>query len=390
MNVKLLAFTLAAANAFAAAPVAARRLPISFESNRGQFESGLSYGARTPGLQLGISTSGVHFEIRRDKVSSLDMIWAGASDAITLQPEDQLPGKVNYIFGSNSEDWKTNLPTYRKVRAAGIYKGIDLVLYGNESQLEYDLVLAPGADVKAIALEFKGAQKVTVSKDGDLVLQRDAVNYIQHRPRVYQVRDGRSIEIPARYTVSEKSIVGFEVESYDHGKQLVIDPELAFSALFGGSGTDSAQDIALDSQGNIYIVGSTSSPNFPVAQAYRNSNSSGTHMFVTKLDPAGSTVLFSTYLGGSGSDNGYGIAVSAANTVYLTGSTDSLDYPLTPGALSRPDNVIGKNIALTQLDSSGSTLIYSTVIGGRDEDYATGLAIDAVGKCLPYGRHQLS
>ncbi|HXR77419.1 MAG TPA: SBBP repeat-containing protein [Bryobacteraceae bacterium] len=385
------AFTLV--NAFGAVSPDLRNLPISFEPNEGQFSNDAQFGARAPGLQLSVSHGGVRFETRqKDNTASVQMTWKNGSRSAAVQGEDELPGKTNYIFGSDQTRWKTNLPTYRKVAVHGIYKGVDIVLYGNRSQLEYDLVLAPGADVAAIDLQFKGADRVSLSKDGDLLLHTGGATFEQHRPRVFQERDGRRVEIASKYVLRANGDVGFDLNGYDQTKQVVIDPVLSFSTIFGGNGTDNANAIALDSSDNIYLAGDTTALNFPTVQAYQNAtlDYGSTHMFVMKLDSTGTTVLFSTYLAGTNYDSARSLAVDSMGNVFITGSTRSADYPVTPGAMHFPNSgqayvSTSNHIALTKLDASGSSLVFSAVLGGSMDDEVARIAIDAAGNSFLTG-----
>ena len=390
----LVAFSaFALVNAFGAVSPDLRNLPISFEPNQGQFSNDAQFGARAPGLELSISHRGVRFETRqKDNTASVQMIWKNGSRSAAVQGEDELPGKTNYIFGNDRTRWKTNVPTYRKVAVHGIYNGVDVVLYGNRDQLEYDLVLAPGADASAIDLQFKGADKVSVSKDGDLLLTAGGTTFEQHRPRVFQERDGRKVEIASKYALRANGDVGFELKGYDRTKQVIIDPVLSFSTIFGGIGLDHANAIALDGSGNIYLAGDTTAINFPTVQAYQNAlpGYGSDHMFVMKLDPTAENVLFSTYLAGSITDSARSLAVDSTGNVFVAGSTRSADYPVTPGALQFTNNgppyvSTANHITLTELSSSGSSLVYSAVMGGSTDDEVARVAIDSAGNSFLTG-----
>ncbi|HXR77418.1 MAG TPA: SBBP repeat-containing protein [Bryobacteraceae bacterium] len=378
MTLRFLLIAFAAANAFGAAAPDFRNLPISFEPNRGQFARGVQFGARAGGLLVGVTGRGVQFQLGGAPVT---MTWKHGRTSIGARGVDSLPGKANYFLGSDSKLWATDIPTYKKILVPDIYKGIDLVIYGTSSRLEYDLDLASGASPKNIALQVDGVQRITISKQGDLLLCNGGASIVQHRPRVYQVIQNHKMPVRAKYVLRGKFEVGFELAAYDHRKPVIIDPELSFSTAFGGGGADVVESMAVDPSGNVYLVGTTTSTNFPTAGAYENTNSNGySHMFVIKLDPTGSTVLFSTYLGGSGTESADAIAVDGSGAMYIAGSTTSPDYPITLGAIRQGDTAHGfSDVAVTKLSPSGSSLVFSAVIGGSDNEQSAGIAIDSGG-----------
>ena len=192
------------------------------------------------------------------------MKLVGANPRPQVAGGEELPGKVNYFIGNDPKKWRTNVPTYARVEYRDVYHGVNLVYYGNQRQLEYDFVVAPGADPRAIRLSFQGLDKLTVEGQGNLALYIAGGQVLQHAPIVYQEINGVRREISGRYVLQGKDRVGFQVAAYDRSKPLVIDPVLAYSTYLGGSGDDNqALGIAVDAAGNAYVTGFTSSTDFP-------------------------------------------------------------------------------------------------------------------------------
>ncbi|MBI2877536.1 MAG: SBBP repeat-containing protein, partial [Candidatus Tectomicrobia bacterium] len=313
---------------------------------------------------------------------------------------EPLPGKSHYFIGNDPQKWRTDLPTYARVQYKGVYPGIDLVFYGNQRQLEYDLLVAPGADPKAIRLAFTGADRLSLDAEGNLVLHIARGEILQRAPLIYQEMNGTRERISGRYVLQGKDRVGFEVSAYDPTRPLVIDPVLAYSTYLGGSeDLDFGNGIAVDGPGNAYVTGNAQSDDFPTTlgawqPAYGGGNSDA---FVTKLAPNGALV-YSTYLGGSSKDFGTGIAADASgNAVYVTGATFSLDFRTTLGAFDMACGSDGNcdapfpggpgvaDIFVTKLNAAGSAPIYSTYLGGSSADFGHGIAVDGSGNAYVTG-----
>ncbi len=302
-------------------------------------------------------------------VLRMRLIGANASAAVTGAGE--LPGKSNYFLGNDPHKWRTNVPTYARVKYKDVYQGVDLVYYGSQSgRLEYDFVVAPGANPTAIALAV-GAEPprahrdapLQIAADGDLVIPTESGEVRFQKPLIYQESSGGRREIPGGYVLKGAREVAFKVGAYDPTRPLVIDPVLAYSTYLGGSDRDSVSSVAVDASGNAYVTGFTSSSNFPTtAGAFQTALAGGANVFVTKLNPGGSALAYSTYLGGSGYDGGTGIAVDPSGNAYVGGAGDSNDFPITPGAFQT--SRAGYNPFVTKLNSTGSALVYSTYLAG--------------------------
>jgi hypothetical protein len=250
------------------------------------------------------------------------------------------------------------------------------VYYGNQRELEYDFILQPGANADAIRLGIGGASKLRLDR-GDLVLSSPGGNLRLRHPYAYQEVNGTKKEIPSHYVMNSKHEVGFRVASYDHGRPLVIDPVLAYSTYLGGSTDDAAYDIVVDSAGNAYVTGVTTSTDFPTADAFQPAYGGNADAFVTKINADGTTLLYSTYLGGSSDEVGQSIAVDSAGSVYLAGYTGSDNFPTVKPIQATNHGI--HDAFVTKISPDGSALVYSTYLGGSSDDYGWGIAVDSAG-----------
>src|SRR5262249_11299483 len=238
-------------------------------------------------------------------------------------PEGELAGRINYFVGDDPTHWRSDIPTYSRVKYENVYPGISLVYYGNQRQLEYDFVVAPGADPAAIRFDFDGAEGFEVNEAGDLIVSNADNRLRLNKPILYQVSDGERQQVAGAYHVYEDHRIGFTVEKYDASRPLIIDPILSYSTLFAGNGNDQGLSIAVDAVGDAYITGFTDSRSFPTANALQPvfSGNGIYDCFVTKFDPTGSALIYSTYLGGNLNDQATSIAVDLEGSAYITGQT---------------------------------------------------------------------
>ncbi len=382
------------------------RLPMSFEPNQGQKAAEVKFYAHGPGYELFLASQeavmAVHHSsaatkraplgamraeqrasLRSDKISVVRMKLDGSNPDAQIAGEAQLPGEVNYFIGNDPAKWHTDIPTFASVKYSGVYPGIDLVYYGNQKQLEYDFVVAPGADPKQIAFNVNGAKAVRLDKRGDLVLKTASGDVTFQKPVVYQGNAGERRQVAGNYVVGANHEVRFSLGAYDPSKALTIDPSvLIYSTYIGGSGTngDFGYGIALDGAGDAWVTGTTSSSDFPQANGLTpvppelaTGLSAG---FVTEVSPTGNSFLYSTYLGGSGNgnggDGGYGLAVDTGGNVYVTGYTESVDFPVTANAAigTAPATAATGSgsaflTALHPATSGAGQLVYSSYLGGN-------------------------
>ena len=327
------------------------KLPVYFEANRGQADQRVKFLSRGNGHTFFLtSTDAVliltkpeqaarHKREKREEASRtvLRMAFLGDNPQSRVAGREELSGKVNYFIGNDPKKWHTSVPTYARAQYQDLYPGIDLTFYGNQRQLEYDFVVRPGADPKSIVLGFEGADKLEVDGQGNLLLRTTAGPIRQQRPFIYQEVNGVRREIAGGYALKKMHQVGFQVASYDVSQPLVIDPILFYSTYLGGSGLDLVHggNIAVDSSGNAYVTGLTESPNFPTTSgSFQSAFGPGSRdVFITKLNPTGSGLVYSTFVGGSNEAAGSALALDSAGNAYVTGYTNSPNFPVTPGAV---------------------------------------------------------
>jgi hypothetical protein len=306
----------------------------------------------------------------------------GANPSAPAIGQDELITKTNYFLGSDPSQWRTNVPNFGRVEYQNVYPGVNLVYYGNQGQLEYDFVVAPGADPGTITLSVQGTQGLGLDGQGNLVLHAGGGDIVEQAPVLYQENAGVHQAVSGRFVLEGKNLVGFQVGAYDPSRPLVIDPvvSLSCSTYLGGSGGAWGYGIAVDGSGNAYVTGGAEN-NFPTTSGAFQSMLQGTEdAFVSKLNlnatsPA-TALLYSTYLGGSNRTSGtlaltvgFGIAVDGAGNAYVTGSTNTSDFPITSGAYQTTYVGNGSQKAfVTKLDATGSTLLYSTYLGGNGVD----------------------
>jgi hypothetical protein len=381
------------------------KLPLSFEVNQGQTDRRVKFLSRGHGYTLFLTPTEAVLALskshgqaepkdpikarvfEREKIitTALRIKLVGGNPHARLAGMEELPGRSNYFIGNDPKKWRTNVPSYAKVRYRNVYAGVDVVYYGNQRQLEHDFIVAPGADPRAITMAIAGAKKVSIDAQGELVLTSAGGEVHLRKPVIYQRAGGVQYEIAGGYKLKRENRVGFELGEYDVRLPLVIDPVLAYSTYLGGSDVDRASGIAVDSAGNAYVTGQTVSTNFPTTPGgFQTSLTPGGFFdgFVTKVNSTGTVLLYSTYFGGSGQDEPNGIAVDSAGNAYMTGFTGSSNFPTTPGAFQTSFG--GGDAFVTKLNSAGTALLYSTYLG-PGEVVGFGIAVDSAGSAYVTG-----
>jgi hypothetical protein len=362
-------------------------LPLQFEANAGQTDARVEFLSRGPGYTLFLSGREAVVSLRSSGVVRMQL--RGARDADGTG-EEQLPGTVNYLLGNDPSRWRTDVPTFERVRYESVYDGIDLVYYGNQQQLEYDFVVAPGADPDQIRLGFADSGALRLDDSGDLVLGTSGDEVRLRKPVLYQERDDERVAVQGRYALRE-GVVGFELGDYDRSRPLVIDPILVYSTYLGGTNHDTAHAIGVDGAGNAYVAGLTMSPDFPTLNPFQNALSAvdilHTDAFVTKINAAGTALLYSTYIGGNSRDIPGAIAVTSNGQAVLVGTTASTDFPLLNPLQGYGGGtyLTGGDAFILKLSATGNALSYSTYIGGTGGESAGGLVLDTTGAAYVAG-----
>jgi len=397
-------------------------LPLAFEANQGQADPQVKYMARGQGYKLFLTSSHAVMTLSQRRPSEvLDMMMnkrrgAAAAEALRkkraqrrapestavlrmnllgpkshaqLVAEDLQPGKVNYFIGRDQSKWRSNIPLYGRVSYRGVYPGVDLAFHGLSKQLEFDYLVSPGADAASIALNIEGAQSIHTDDTGNLILETTAGPVQLHQPVAYQNRIGQEKTgtrepVDARFVLKANNEVGFALAPYDHNRELVIDPVVTYSTYFGGSSADYGIAIAVDSSGNSYVAGASDSTTIPASASQGGSvqltpqKKEFAYTFVTEISPTG-TCAFTTFFGGSSDDFPGGIAVDSQG-IYVAGTTDSDDFPVTnnavqPGPGGGPN---GSNSGYAvKLALSGGAIVWATYIEGSDDTTGLGLAVDS-------------
>ncbi len=383
------------------------KLPLVFEPNQGQTDPRAKFICRGSGYSLFLCPDEAVLVLKKPvKAKSgkpdskmvlgevmdneapevLRVKLAGCKEQSQMQGQDQLGGISNYFVGNDASKWQTNIPQYAKVKINEIYPGIDLVYYGNQRQLEHDFVVKPGADPRAIRMNFEGAESLRIDSQGNLVLKVKKGEVVLEKPIVYQEGDSGRKVLDGRYVLVGNQQAGFEIGAYDQSKELVIDPVLVYSTYLGGSNNDGGNGIAVDGAGNAYVTGQTWSANFPTLNAIQGSLIGTMNVFVTKINAAGSAYIYSTYLGGSGGDYGTSIAVDNSGNAYITGYAASTNFP----TFNAIQGTLGgsSDAFVSKINAVGNALVYSTYLGGINLDEGTGIAVDSLGNAYVTGSTQ--
>jgi hypothetical protein len=373
------------------------KLPLSFEANEGQTDGRVKFISRGPGYGLFLTSTDAVLALRNKSQAQggqqavVRMRLLEANPDAHVEGHDELQGKSNYYVGNDPEKWRTGVATYARVQYRNVYPGIDMVYYGNQRQLEYDFVVAPGADPRRVAVGFEGVEALKVDAGGDLILRTAGGEIRQHKPVIYQEVDGARREVAGNYVLKGSGEVGFNVGEYDAARPLVIDPVLVYSTFLGGSDGDSGFSIDVDARGYAYVTGYTTSNDFPVVKAAQDkrANLPGTtrpyysDAFVTKLNALGTGLIYSTYLGaGRAGEIGKGIAADAAGNAYVTGSTvcspcvngnGPNDFPVLNAA--QPTAADPQEGFVVKLSPAGA-IVFSTFLGGTSGDSGEKIVVD--------------
>jgi hypothetical protein len=366
-------------------------MPRYFEANQGQAAGDVDFISRGSGYTVFLTPNAADFELlpvtRKPgdaQSAALRLRLLGANAHAVPSGRNLQSARTNYLVGNTPALWHTDIPQFGRVEYRDVYPGIDLLYYENQQQLEYDFILGPQADPRRIQLAFEGARGIRVDDaTGDIVVNAGNAEVRQKKPAVYQDTPQGRKRIGGGYVALGGNRVGFEIAGYDRGKPLVIDPVLAFSSYFGGTGEDSGDSVAVDAKGNMYLSGYTTAPDGQTGVAGRRLAAGSEAAYIAKIDPGGA-LIFSTYIAGSNDHAaGYGITVDKNGNTYLAGQTKAADFP-TVNAI-QPKYHGGTDAFLLELNSSGNGLLFSTFLGGSEFDYLAFVTIDESGNVYAAG-----
>ena len=375
-------------------------IPFAFEARP---QDG-GYVAHAPGAGLLLSRDGLSLEFQNGpQQATLGIRFQGASHSTTLKAVDPLPGRANYFLGSDPSQWRTNVEQFGRVVYQGVYPGIDLQFHGYPKHLEYDWIVAPGADPRSIRLAFEGIQSMRIDQAGDLVLKTSVSEIRQQKPTIFQ--DGRQLK--GRFVWRGAKVAGFEVESYDKTRPLIIDPILTYSTFLGGQDGDAIYAAAEDAQGNLIVGGATLSPNFPTRNPVISTISGNVQAFIAKINPTaggGASLIWSTYIGGADDFSWVlGVAADAQGNVLATGTTAATSFPLVNPFQKVLNTVAGSSgcpntpfdlkalqtctdASAVKLTSTGDHIVYSTYLGGDSNEVGYAIAADPAGNAYVSGQ----
>jgi hypothetical protein len=365
-------------------------IPLLFEPNQGQLSGDVRFLSRVPGFTLLLKDQAVEFMVSGEQGASPSVVrMEFIASRFVEKPIalDRQQGVTNYLHGNSPSAWLTQIPNFSRVAYMGVYPGVDVFFYGDHSKLEHDVVISPGADYRQVRVRLEGAQRLSLRADGSLALATSAGDLIFNAPQIYQYKGDRKVVIAGRYALRAGNEFGFELGKYDHTRPLIIDPVLAYSTYLAGSNIDVGTAIAVDQAGSAYVTGYTFSPDFPVQNPEQGTcanSCSGPDVFVTKFNPTGSALMYSTYVGGSSYDQGSSIAVDSQGNALVVGSTSSYDFPQKNGltVVLSANNTHGFAFSL---NAAGSAFNFSTYLGGIGSDLATGVAADSAGNVYVSG-----
>ncbi len=380
-------------------------LPLWFEAS-----DPATFTTRSPGAEFAITANGAEITLQKTgrQPAKVRMSFVGGRTATQLRGEQLLAGKVSRFIGNDAAQWRTGQSAFAQVQLENIYPGVSVTYYGNAKQLEYDFNLAAGVNPETIALRFDGAEKISVDASGQLVLQVNGGQLLQHPPVAYQTISGERHAVAASYKITGAKTVSFAIDAYDHSQPLVIDPIFSWATYFGGSAGETTWAVAVNpADDTIYVAGQTFSAKVTNNVPFATDGSFATNYhggaitgdaFVAKFDSTGQNLIYCTYLGGSANDIALALTVDGDGHAYVAGATTSKNFPVsnpvTNGLYngSRINGPINPDTGsyrtdgfVTELNADGSGLIYSTYLGGSSTDFATGVAVDESGNAFVTG-----
>jgi hypothetical protein len=338
------------------------------------------YIAHSKGFSAQFTAQGVTL---RDRGGSMTVRFAGASPRPSVEPGERMPAAIQIVLGNRPSAWRSGVPGYQRLTYRELYPGIDAVYQAGGSGLKSEYRVSPGADPARIRLAYGDGAKARVGRDGCLIVTSGRAELREAPLEVFEDRGGERRKVAGRYHVYPDGTVGFRLGGFDRSLPLVIDPALAYSTYLGGGLYDAATAIALDASGYAYVAGWTESADLPTAGGIQSGSGGGVDAFVAKLSRDGSTLLYFTYLGGSALDRALGIAVDPTGNAYVTGYTESIDFPVVAPYQTNRKGV--RNAFVTKISADGASMVYSTYLGGSTEDAGNAIAVDSAGRATVAG-----
>ncbi len=336
-----------------------------------------------PDPHAGIVNTDIFETVRQNEVLIFRAVLVGASHEAAVTGLNLQSHHCNYYLGNDPERWAEDVPNYGEVLYTDIYPGIDLRYYFADGGLKYDFIVDPGADPSQIRVRYEGIESIEGTGSGELLIDTGWDTLVEGAPAAYQSGRGDTATPGVHYVLLDDCTFGFAVEDYDHYQTLIIDPafEIQYSTYLGGSGKEWAVGVSIDGNNRPHVVGYTNSTNFPTRIPYQGVNDGGNDVFLSKFGALGDALMYSTYLGGTSDDYGYGVATDINNRAYITGWTSSSDFPaLNPYQTYRG----GKDVFVAKFSQSGQ-LMYSTYLGGSDEERGIAIAVDNYGRAYVTG-----
>ena len=394
-------------------------MPLSFTENQGQWPDSILYRATAGGATMWFTPTGAYYQFTRripnaddtlgivggrrprlplvgiddNQLDSVEITmvkaeFVGSNLNASAMGLSEMEYKCNYFIGNEPDKWRTDVPNYESIQYQEVYPGIDLKYYGNGKQMEYDFIVSPGADYSQIQIRYDGAENLTIGENGELIIKMAHGEIIEQPPIVYQTVNGHKVNLEGQYLVSEDNTFSFRVDSrYNPEHELVIDPVLDYSTYLGASSHDAINAITLDSEGAAYMIGYTFSADFPTLDPLQGISGGVYDAFIAKLNSSGNSLVYSTYLGGDSRDIGTSIAADASGAAYMTGYTESINFPtFNPyQGTYQGGPPFGGDVFVTKLNSAGNTLVYSTYLGGEGGESGD-IVVDAADEAYVAGR----
>ena len=332
---------------------------------------------------------------------ALALRFVGGNPNVEPQGSEPAPGVINDLRGIDPSRWHTDIAQYRHVVYPDLWPRIDMRLHEQSGVLKYEFHVHPGASPSDIQLAYSGADRLSVGETGGLQIATPLGMLEDSVPLSYQVLDGVRVPVASRYVLDDGANANgrfsFEIGAYQHDRELIIDPGVQYTTFLGGNSAETPVGIAVDSAGSAYVAGTTQSPNFPTTTGAFDRTGAASNfadVFVTKLNPAGTALVYSTFVGGSDMEFGQGMAIDGSGNAYVTGQTKSSNFPTTGNTFDRSLNIPGTcprcgidntDNFVFKLNAAGSALAYSTYLGGTDYDAARGIAVDGSGNAYVAG-----